>query len=181
MRVDFMALRSRAISHEIARVAREEDVGLILVGAVPHIGALAGRQQVFSETIENLLRRAHCRVIVTSFPPGTASVAEETPEEPRIRPGPVPGLVAAQSGPGPNDGVGTRCLSVLREASRDGRRRRWGQTPSRRGRAATYTARASRAGRAQRWARPHRCKPAADGGRARAEVARRSQPSSTRT
>jgi len=90
VRVDFIALRSRAISHEIARVAREEDVGLILVGAVPHIGALAGRQQVFSETIENLLRRAHCRVIVTSFPPGTASVAEETPEEPRIRPGPSP-------------------------------------------------------------------------------------------
>ena len=41
--VDFIALRSRAISGEIARVAREQDVGLILVGAVPHIGALAGR------------------------------------------------------------------------------------------------------------------------------------------
>ena len=78
-----MALRSRAISGEIARVAREEDAGLILVGAVPHIGALAGRQQVFSETIENLLRRAHCRVIVTSFPPGTASVAEEAPTRSR--------------------------------------------------------------------------------------------------
>lgn len=88
--VDFMALRSRAISGEIARVAREEGVGLILVGAVPHIGALAGRQQVFSETIENLLRRAHTRVIVTSFPPGTASVAEDVPEEPHIRPGPSP-------------------------------------------------------------------------------------------
>ncbi len=90
VRVDFMPLRSRAISGEVARVAREEDVGLILVGAVPHIGALAGRAQVFSETIENLLRRAHCRVIVTSFPPGTASVAEEAPDEPRIRPGPSP-------------------------------------------------------------------------------------------
>jgi APA family basic amino acid/polyamine antiporter len=77
VRVDIMALRSRAISHEIARIAREEDVGLILVGAVPHIGALAGRQQVFSETIENLLRRAHCRVIVTSFPAGTASLDED--------------------------------------------------------------------------------------------------------
>jgi basic amino acid/polyamine antiporter, APA family len=88
--VDFMALRSRAISSELARVAREQDVGLILVGAVPHIGASAGRAQVFSETIENLLRRAHCRVIVTSFPPGTASVAvEEAPSE-RIRPGPAP-------------------------------------------------------------------------------------------
>lgn len=89
--VDFMALRSRAISSELARVAREQDVGLILIGAVPHIGASAGRAQVFSETIENLLRRAHCRVIVTSFPPGTASVAvEEAPEEPKIRPGPAP-------------------------------------------------------------------------------------------
>jgi APA family basic amino acid/polyamine antiporter len=90
VRVDFLPLRSRAISGEIARVARDEDAGLILVGAVPHIGALAGRAQVFSETIENLLRRAHCRVIVTSFPPGTASVAEEVAEEVRIRPGPSP-------------------------------------------------------------------------------------------
>ena len=90
VRVDFMALRSRAISHEVARVARDEDVGLILVGAVPHIGASAGRAQVFSETIENLLRRAHCRVIVTSFPPGTASVAEDSGDEVRIRPGPAP-------------------------------------------------------------------------------------------
>jgi APA family basic amino acid/polyamine antiporter len=72
--VDFMPVRSRAISGEVARIAREADAGLILVGAVPHIGALAGRAQVFSETIENLLRRAHCRVIVTSFPTGTASV-----------------------------------------------------------------------------------------------------------
>jgi APA family basic amino acid/polyamine antiporter len=90
VRVEFLAVRSRAISGEVARIAREQDVGLILVGAVPHIGALAGRAQVFSETIENLLRRAHCRVIVTSFPPGTASVAEEVAEEPRIRPGPSP-------------------------------------------------------------------------------------------
>ena len=69
-----------------------QDAGLILVGAVPHIGALAGRAQVFSETIENLLRRAHCRVIVTSFPPGTASVATAEDEESAVRipPGPAP-------------------------------------------------------------------------------------------
>jgi APA family basic amino acid/polyamine antiporter len=90
VQVDFLALRSRAISGEIARIAREQDVGLILVGAVPHIGASAGRAQVFSETIENLLRRAHCRVIVTSFPPGTASVAEDAVDEVRIPPGPAP-------------------------------------------------------------------------------------------
>ena len=90
--VDFMPVRSRAISGEVARIAREADAGLILVGAVPHIGALAGRAQVFSETIENLLRRAHCRVIVTSFPPGTASVATAEDVEPgvRIPPGPAP-------------------------------------------------------------------------------------------
>jgi APA family basic amino acid/polyamine antiporter len=90
--VDFMPVRSRAISGEVARIAREADAGLILVGAVPHIGALAGRAQVFSETIENLLRRAHCRVIVTSFPPGTASVATAEDVEPAVRipPGPAP-------------------------------------------------------------------------------------------
>ena len=90
--VDFMPVRSRAISGEVARIAREADAGLILVGAVPHIGALAGRAQVFSETIENLLRRAHCRVIVTSFPPGTASVATAEDAEPAVRipPGPAP-------------------------------------------------------------------------------------------
>jgi hypothetical protein len=47
---------------------------------VPRFGRRAGRHEVFSDTIENLLRRAHCRVIVTAFPPGTASVA--TAEEP---------------------------------------------------------------------------------------------------
>jgi basic amino acid/polyamine antiporter, APA family len=90
--VEFMALRGRAISGEVARMAKEVDAGLILVGAVPHIGALAGRAQVFSETIENLLRRAHCRVIVTSFPPGTASVAiaEDAERAVRIPPGPAP-------------------------------------------------------------------------------------------
>jgi APA family basic amino acid/polyamine antiporter len=89
--VEFMPARSRAISGEVARIAREQDAGLILVGAVPHIGALAGRAQVFSETIENLLRRAHCRVIVTSFPPGTASVATAEDEDAvRIPPGPAP-------------------------------------------------------------------------------------------
>jgi nucleotide-binding universal stress UspA family protein len=92
VQVEILALRSRAISGEVARVAREADAGLILVGAVPHLGARAGRAQVFSETIENLLRRAHCRVIVTSFPPGTASieVAEEPEREPHIPPGPAP-------------------------------------------------------------------------------------------
>jgi APA family basic amino acid/polyamine antiporter len=90
--VDFMPVRSRAISSSVARIAREVDAGLILVGAVPHISEQAGRAQVFSETIENLLRRAHCRVIVTSFPPGTASVAtaEDAEPEPRIPPGPAP-------------------------------------------------------------------------------------------
>ena len=90
--VDFMPVRSRAISGEIARIARDADAGLILVGAVPHIGEHAGRAQVFSETIENLLRRAHCRVIVTSFPPGTASVATAEDDEPEVRipPGPAP-------------------------------------------------------------------------------------------
>ncbi|MDX6535838.1 MAG: basic amino acid/polyamine antiporter, family [Gaiellales bacterium] len=90
--VDFMPVRSRAISGEVARIAREVDAGLILVGAVPHIGENAGRAQVFSETIENLLRRAHCRVIVTSFPPGTASVATAEDARPatHIPPGPAP-------------------------------------------------------------------------------------------
>jgi mRNA degradation ribonuclease J1/J2 len=31
---------------------------------------------VFSDTVENVIRRSHCRVIVTSFPAGTASVDE---------------------------------------------------------------------------------------------------------
>jgi APA family basic amino acid/polyamine antiporter len=90
--VEFLALRSRAISGAVARLAKEVDAGLILVGAVPHIGAMAGRAQVFSETIENLLRRAPSRVIVTSFPPGTASVATPEDAEPEVRipPGPAP-------------------------------------------------------------------------------------------
>ena len=60
----------------MARVARESDAGLILLGAVPRSGSTAGQARVFSDTVENLLRRADCRVIVTAFPPGTASVPE---------------------------------------------------------------------------------------------------------
>ena len=66
-----------------------------------HRRAAPGAAQVFSETIENLLRRAHCRVIVTSFPPGTASVAaaEESEPDVRIQPGPAPvALIASGAG-----------------------------------------------------------------------------------
>ena len=61
---------------EVARVAKEADAGLILLGALPRPGATAGQARVFSETVENLLRRAACRVIVTAFPPGTASLPD---------------------------------------------------------------------------------------------------------
>ena len=64
-------VRARAISGAVAQIARDEDAGLILIGAVPHPGAYADRDRMFSMTIENLLRRAPCRVIVTSFPAGT--------------------------------------------------------------------------------------------------------------
>ena len=73
--MDFRHMRARAISGAIVDEARRVDAGLILVGAVPRFGRRAGRHEVFSDTIENLLRRAHSRVIVTAFPPGTASVA----------------------------------------------------------------------------------------------------------
>jgi basic amino acid/polyamine antiporter, APA family len=73
--MEFLHIRARAISGAIAEEARRADAGLILIGAVPRFGRRAGRHEVFSDTIENLLRRADCRVIVTAFPPGTASVA----------------------------------------------------------------------------------------------------------
>jgi nucleotide-binding universal stress UspA family protein len=69
-------LRARAISGAVAAEAREDGAGLILIGAVPRPWDAAGRPHVFSETVENILRRAPCRVIVTSFPAGTASVDE---------------------------------------------------------------------------------------------------------
>jgi len=77
--VEIRFLRSRATSETIAAEARAADAGLILIGAVPRFRQRAGRLQVFSETVENLLRKAHCRVIVTSFPAGTAA----GPVEPR--------------------------------------------------------------------------------------------------
>jgi APA family basic amino acid/polyamine antiporter len=77
--VECRIVRGRAISGVIAAEARRVEAGLILIGAVPHKGAQAGRAHVFSETVENLLRRADSRVIVTAFPPGTASVAEPAP------------------------------------------------------------------------------------------------------
>ena len=51
-------------------------IDVILIGAVPRPWDAAGRAHVFSETVENVVRRSHCRVIVTSFPAGTASVDE---------------------------------------------------------------------------------------------------------
>jgi basic amino acid/polyamine antiporter, APA family len=74
--VETKVVRGRAISSTIVAEAKEVDAGLILVGAVPRPTSLAGRKQIFSETVENLLRRADGRVIVTAFPPGTA-VAED--------------------------------------------------------------------------------------------------------
>jgi APA family basic amino acid/polyamine antiporter len=81
--VECRVLRARAISSAVAHEAREADAGLILIGAVPHPWDAAGRSHVFSETVENVIRRAHCRVIVTSFPAGTASV-DETRHTPRL-------------------------------------------------------------------------------------------------
>jgi APA family basic amino acid/polyamine antiporter len=75
--VECRGLRARAISSAVAHEAREADAGLILIGAVPRPWDAAGRSHVFSDTVENLLRRAHCRVIVTSFPTGTASLDED--------------------------------------------------------------------------------------------------------
>ena len=72
--VECRVLRARAISSAVAHEAREADAGLILIGAVPRPWDAAGRAHVFSETVENVIRRSHCRVIVTSFPAGTASV-----------------------------------------------------------------------------------------------------------
>ena len=77
LEVECRVLRARAISSAVAHEAREADAGLILIGAVPHPWDAAGRAHVFSDTVENLLRRAHCRVIVTSFPAGTASLDED--------------------------------------------------------------------------------------------------------
>jgi APA family basic amino acid/polyamine antiporter len=77
LEVECRVLRARAISSAVAREALESDVGLILIGAVPRPWDAAGRAHVFSETVENIIRRAHCRVIVTSFPVGTASVDED--------------------------------------------------------------------------------------------------------
>ena len=78
--VELHVARGRAISRAIVNEARALDAGLILIGAVPRFGQRAGRDVVFSDTVENVLRRAHGRVIVTAFPPGTASIAE--PEDP---------------------------------------------------------------------------------------------------
>jgi nucleotide-binding universal stress UspA family protein len=81
--VECRVIRARAISSAVAAEARAEDAGLILIGAVPRPWDAAGRPHVFSETVENILRRAHCRVIVTSFPVGTASV-DETRHTPTV-------------------------------------------------------------------------------------------------
>jgi APA family basic amino acid/polyamine antiporter len=83
--VECRVLRARAISSSVAAEARSDSAGLILIGAVPRPWDAAGKPHVFSDTVENILRRAPCRVIVTSFPTGTASL-DETRHTPRPEP-----------------------------------------------------------------------------------------------
>jgi nucleotide-binding universal stress UspA family protein len=93
--VDTKVVRGRAISGTIVSEAKAVGAGLILVGAVPHPSSLAGRKQIFSETVENLLRRAGGRVIVTAFPPGTA-VAEDAAQAAAEADGRVPPTAPAK-------------------------------------------------------------------------------------
>jgi hypothetical protein len=67
-----------AISTTVARVARESGAGLILLGAC-RVGVHRRPGRVFSETVENLLRRADCRVNRHGFPAGTASLPADVP------------------------------------------------------------------------------------------------------
>jgi nucleotide-binding universal stress UspA family protein len=99
--VECRVLRARAISSAVAHEAREANAGLILIGAVPRPWDAAGRAHVFSETVENVIRRSHCRVIVTSFPTGTASVDADrhamTPAGPGAAVKVVPASTAAKT------------------------------------------------------------------------------------
>ena len=60
-------VRARSIGHAIVEEARARDVDLIVVGSSPR---WRRQSRFFSPTVDFVLRRAPCEVLVVAFPEG---------------------------------------------------------------------------------------------------------------
>jgi nucleotide-binding universal stress UspA family protein len=60
-------VRARAIGDAIVREATERDVDLIVLGSAPR---WRRQSRFFSPTVEYVLRKAPCEVLVVAFPEG---------------------------------------------------------------------------------------------------------------
>jgi nucleotide-binding universal stress UspA family protein len=60
-------VRARSIGHAILEEAKARDADLIVVGSAPR---WRRQSRFFSPTVDFVLRRAHCEVLVVAFPEG---------------------------------------------------------------------------------------------------------------
>ena len=67
MEVVGKTVRARAIGEAIVDEARSRDVDLIVLGSAPR---WRRQSRFFSPTVEYVLRRAPCEVLVVAFPQG---------------------------------------------------------------------------------------------------------------
>jgi nucleotide-binding universal stress UspA family protein len=65
VRVDVVTMRTRSIGHAIVERAREIDADVIVVGSAPR---WRRQSRFFSPTVDFVLRRAHCEVLIVAFP-----------------------------------------------------------------------------------------------------------------
>ena len=70
-------LRSRSIGQAIVDEAERRDIDLIVLGSAPH---WRRQSRFFSPTVEYVLKRAPCEVLIVAFPQG---VIEEELAVPR--------------------------------------------------------------------------------------------------
>ena len=65
--VEARVVRARSISEAIVAEAAAADVGLIILGSAPRWRT---QSRFFSPTVDEVLRRAPCEVMVVTFPEG---------------------------------------------------------------------------------------------------------------
>jgi nucleotide-binding universal stress UspA family protein len=73
--VEGRIVRARAIGQAIVREAREKDADLIVLGASPR---WRRQSRFFSPTVEYVLKKAPCEVLIVAFPQGVIEAETAT-------------------------------------------------------------------------------------------------------
>jgi len=84
--VDAEIVRARAIGEAIVEHARKVGADLIVLGSAPR---WRRQSRFFSPTVDYVLRKAPCEVMVVAFPQGVLEEPRRPPEPPRVAPSPA--------------------------------------------------------------------------------------------